>query len=332
MRRLSLWGALALALLPPALLRAQIAPGSRPQAIGAYTALANDIYGVYYNPAAPATFSGFQWSVGGLQTQLTGPYSVFDLLSHLPTDTQSDIDFARRFSGAASRLDVAADVGVGYKNFAISVLPFGTGIVTPYRTATRQQIGFDFITVDGQQVPAPGSNAVLTGQYGYQLIGTVAHSVGKQLKIGINLKLIDYVPTTVTVAFNGTTSGATTTTSTFNHTTTFGADVGALYTVLPGLTVGATLRNMIQPVGGYPTVLSTGAAYRFPHTKALVAADLADIGHSATLNLGGEFSLSKLLALRAGINQGRPTIGIGIGFLNLSYGLNQSYFGVSLGY
>src|SRR5579859_5824258 len=103
MRRLSLWAALALA-LAPSLVRAQVEPGSRAQAIGAYTALANDIYGVYYNPAAPSTFKSLQWGIGGLQTQVTGPYSAFDLLSHLPTDTQSDIDFARRFSNAASRV------------------------------------------------------------------------------------------------------------------------------------------------------------------------------------------------------------------------------------
>jgi hypothetical protein len=331
MRRLSIGVALALALIP-SLLHAQIAPGSRPEAIGAYTALADDIYGVYYNPAAAATFKGFQGSIGGLQTQVTGPYNVFELLSHLPTGTQGDIDFARQFSSAASRIDAAADVGAGYKNFAISVLPFGSGQVIPYRDATRQQIGFDYVTVDGQQVPAAGSNSILTGTYGYQVIGTLAHSVGKQVSVGINLKLIDYVPTVVTVAFDGTANGATTSTTTLHATTTFGADIGALYTVLPGLTVGATLRNVIQPVGGYPTVLSTGVAYRFPHSKALVAVDLANIGQTAQVNLGGELSLTKLVALRAGIKDGRPTIGVGIGLLNLSYGLNQSYFGVSLGY
>jgi hypothetical protein len=331
MRRLSLLIAPALA-LASSLAHAQVEPGSRAQAIGAYTALANDIYGVYYNPAAAATFNSVRGSIGGLQTQLTGPYSIFDLLNHLPTGTQGQIDFANHFGTAAARIDASTDIGAGFKNFAISVLPFASGISVPYRDPSRQQIGFDYVTVGGQQVPALGSNAVLTGSYGYQLIGTVAHQVGKQVSIGINLKLIEYRPTVVTVGFNGTATGATTSTTKYPATTTFGADIGALYTVLPGLTVGATLRNMIQPVGGFPTVLSTGVAYRFPHSKALVAADLADIGHSATLNLGGEYSFSKLLALRGGIKDGRPTVGLGIGFFNVSYGLTNSYFGVSLGY
>jgi len=134
------------------------------------------------------------------------------------------------------------------------------------------------------------------------------------------------------VAFDGTSNGATTTTRSMTPTTTFGADIGALYTVLPGLTVGSTLRNVIQPVGGYPTVLTSGVAYRIPHTHAVVAADLADIGHSATVNLGSEVRLTQLLALRAGINSGRPTVGVGVGPFNISYALNQTHVGFSLGF
>jgi hypothetical protein len=331
MRRLSFWIGLALA-LSPVLVHAQIAPGASEQAIGAYTALANDIYGTYYNPAAAARFTGPRASIGDFQTQTTGPYSVFDLLSHLPTNTQSDIDFARRFGGAASRIDAAADFGAGFKNFAISVLPFGTGEVVPYKDASRTQVGFDYVTVNGQQVPKAGSTSVLSGNYGYQLIGTVAHSVGKQVDIGINLKVITYHPAFETVVFEGTSGGAATYNNTLNATTTFGADIGALYQLLPGLTLGATLRNLVQPVGGYPTVFSTGAAYRFPHTKALVAVDLANIGHTAQLNLGGQLGLGGGVRLRAGLLDGRPTIGVGVGIFNVSYGLTGSQLGFSLGY
>jgi hypothetical protein len=146
----------------------------------------------------------------------------------------------------------------------------------------------------------------------------VAHSVSKQLDLGINLKVITYHPAIVTVAFAGTSTGATTSTTTLNPTTTVGADIGALYQLLPGLTLGATLRNLVQPVGGYPTVFSTGAAYRFPHTRALVAADLADIGHTATLNLGGQLTVFQGVRLRAGLLRGRPTVGLGVGIFNVS--------------
>ena len=330
-RMITIMIALALA-LAPSLCRAQLPPGGRAQAMGAYTALADDIYGVYYNPAGAARFGGLRGSIGDFESRLTGPYNIFDLINHFPNGTQGQIDFARHFSGGVSNLEISSDFGVGFKNFAISVLPFATGQVVPYKNVARTQIGFDFVNVGGQQVPVAGSNAVLTGTYGYQVIGTFAHNVGNRLSVGVNLKLIDYLPTVVTVGFNGSANGGTTTTTSMTPTTTFGADIGALYTVLPGLTVGSTLRNVIQPVGGYPTVLTSGVAYRIPNTRAVVAADLANIGHTTTLNLGSELRVANAVALRAGINSGRPTVGVGVGPFSLSYALNQTHVGFSLGF
>jgi len=130
MRRSILWIALVLA-LSPSLVHAQLGPGSRAEAIGAYTALANDIYGCYYNPAAAAGFTGVRGSIGDFESQVSGPYNIFDLIGNLPTDTQSQINFARQFSSAPAQGEVSSDVGAGFKNFALSVLPLRAARSSP---------------------------------------------------------------------------------------------------------------------------------------------------------------------------------------------------------
>src|ERR1051325_6184070 len=78
--------------------QAQLGIGGRPLALGgAYTAISDDVYAPYWNPAGVANLKGFRASLSSVQLRITGPNNLFDLFNHFPSDTQGQIELVRRF-------------------------------------------------------------------------------------------------------------------------------------------------------------------------------------------------------------------------------------------
>jgi hypothetical protein len=109
-------------------------------------------------------------------------------------------------------------------------------------------------------------------------------------------------------------------------------DVGLMFMNL--LTPKVTLANEAQT---YPMQFRIGAATRFLENKLVVSTDIAKIAgwESTFFNFGAEYTAMQKLAIRAGLNDGRITLGLGFslnqvgvdyGHKNVSeFGLNHSF-------
>ena len=316
----------------------QLGVGARALGMGgAYTAVADDVYAPYWNPAGIATLRGVHAALPNVNARLAGPITADTLLNHFPSDTSSQIAFARRAGGGITQADVSGDVALAGPHFALSFLPFAVGQEVP-RNASGG-IGFRYINFAGMQVPEPGSQADTNAVIAFQTAATFAAKTDARTSAGLNLKLTNYQPTNINVRFNGTSLNLPVTTTTGHTVLGVGADAGVLYHFLPGVTVGATLRDFVRPdvrqngMEVSPTTLTLGAAYRTRNRRLLVAADVANLGSGTSLNLGVEASVTRYLQARAGVYRGRPTLGLGIGpYLNVAYNPDQALVGVSLGF
>jgi hypothetical protein len=319
--------------------RAQIGVGARALGMGgAYTAIADDVYASYWNPAGVAGLRGVHASIPNLNARLAGPIKADTLLNHFPSSTAGQIQLAQRAGTSITQADVSGDIALAFPRFALTFLPFATGQVIP-RNANGG-VGFHYLNFQGTQVPEPGSQADINTAIGFQTMATFAVPTDAHTSAGLNLKLTNYQPTNINVSFDGTTAKLPVRTTTGRPTLGFGADAGALWRATPEVSVGATLRDFIRPnvrqngMEVSPTNLTLGAAYRSRNHRLLVAADVAEIGSGRTaFNFGGEVSLHRYLQARAGVYQGRPTFGAGIGpIFNVAFGANNTLLGVSLGF
>ena len=316
----------------------QLGVGARALGMGgAYTAVADDVYAPYWNPAGIATLRGIHAALPNVNASLAGPISADTLFSHFPSSTSSQIAFARRAGTGITQADVSGDAALAGPHFALSFLPFATGQEVP-RNASGG-VGFRYINFAGMQAPEPGSQADTNAVIAFQTAATFATKTDARTSAGINLKLTNYQPTNINVRFNGTNFSLPVTTTTGRTTLGFGADAGVLHHVTRDITVGATLRDFFRPdvrqngMEVSPTTLTVGAAYRTRNRRLLVAADVANIGSGTSLNLGAEVSVVRYLQARAGVYRGRPTLGLGIGpYFNVAYNPDQALVGVSLGF
>ena len=318
---------------------AQLGLGARALGMGgAYTAVADDAYAPYWNPAGLAELHRFHAALPNLNARLTGPISSDTLLNHFPSSPSSQIAFARRAGNGITQADVSGDVAVAAPHFALSFVPFATGQVTPLNA--QGGVGFRYLNFQGQQVPEPGSQANINAVIAFQTVASGAMRVGRDTSAGINLKFTNYQPTNINVRFNGTNAGLPVTTTQGRPTLAFGADLAVLHHFTPDITAGATLRDIFHPnlrqngQDVMPTNLSMGAAYHTPNRKLLAAADIGEIGgnHSA-LNLGVEYSPFRYLQERVGLYRNRVTLGVGAGhYVNLAYGPGETLLSVSLGF
>lgn len=313
---------------------AQLKVGARALGLGgAYTGVANDIYGTVWNPAGITQLRGFRASLFNAQATISGPDDLFGLIENFPTDTNSQIEFAKRYANGIANIQTTGHFGVGAKNYALTILPFANGTVTP-RDANGN-IGFGFVNFNGQQVPAPGSTATIAARYGFQAIATIGHSLNAKTRIGTNLKLINTTPTSLLVAYNANNTAIVSTTTDGPTSNYFAMDFGVLHQPSDNLTLGASLQNFVGPdrADVAPVRLSVGAAYR-PRAKGwLVAADLDDIGGRTRLNFGAEYDW-KGYAIRGGVYRGKPTIGLGLfnNVFNVAYAPDATLLSVSLGF
>jgi len=119
--------------------------------------------------------------------------------------------------------------------------------------------------------------------------------------------------------------------------TGIGIDAGMLYlTSIPNLTVGAVVQNIgltkmkfIEKEESLPVVIKAGCGYKIKN--ALLGIDLSKPNdNSLQFNLGGEYQITPIFAIRAGydssIDEGsRITAGFGITYQNLTF--NGAYLG-----
>ena len=331
--------ALAASVLCAAPSHAQIGVGARALGMGgAYTAIADDVYAPYWNPAGVASLRGVHASLPNVNARLTGPIKADTLLNHFPSGASGQIQFAQRAGGGITQADVSGDIALAFPRFALTFLPFATGQVIP-RNANGG-VGFHYLTFQGMQVPEPGSQADINTSVAFQSMATYALPADAHTSVGLNLKLTNYQPTNINVRFDGTTLKLPVRTTTGRPTLGFGADAGALWRATSEISVGATLRDFFRPdvrqngMEVSPTTLTFGAAYHTRNRRLLVAADVAEIGSGRTaFNLGGEVSLNRYLQARAGVYRGRPTFGAGVGrIVNVAFGANTTLLGVSLGF
>lgn len=318
---------------------AQLGLGARALGMGgAYTAVADDAYAPYWNPAGLAQLHHFHAALPNLNARLTGPLSADTLLSHFPSSTAGQIAFARRAGNGITQADVSGDAAIAAPRFALSFVPFTVGQVVP-RNA-QGGVGFRYLNFQGQQVPEPGSQANINAVIAFQTVASAAIQTDSRTSAGINLKLTNYQPTSINVRFDGTNTTLPVTTTTGRTSLAFGADVGVLHHVSPAISVGATLRDVFHPnlrMNGQdvmPTNLSVGAAYRTSNRKLLFAADIGEIGGNNTaLNLGAEYSPFRYVQGRIGLYRNRVTLGVGAGhYFNIAYGPGETLLSVSLGF
>jgi hypothetical protein len=312
---------------------AQLKVGARALGLGgAYTGISDDIYGTVWNPAGITQLRGFRASLFNAQAAITGPDDLFGLIENFPTDTNSQIEFAKRYASGIARIESTAHFGIGTRNYAFTVLPFANGTVTP-RDANGN-IGFNFVNFNGEQVPAPGSTATIAARYGFQAIATFGHKLTERTRIGTNLKLINTTPTTFNVAYNANNTAIVSTTVDGPTSNFFAMDFGVLHQHNDEWTLGASLQNFVGPdrADVAPVRLSLGAAYRPLRRGWLAAADLDEIGGATRLNFGAEYQW-KSFALRGGVYRGRPTVGVGLfNVLNVAYSPDNTLLSVSLGF
>ncbi len=324
----------ALTLLPLSA-SAQLKVGARALGLGgAFTAVADDLYGTVWNPAGITQLRGFHASLFNAQAAISGPDDLFGVINHFPTDTNSQIEFAKRYANGIARIETTGHFGLGIKNYAITVMPFANGTVTPRDAAGN--IGFGFVNFNGQQVPAPGSTATVGARYGFQVMATIGHELTPKTRIGTNLKLINTTPYTFNVAYNANNTAVVSTTvngPTSNH---FAMDFGVLHQVNESFTLGASLQNFVGPQREdiAPVRLSLGGAYHpLDRKNVLVSADLDDIGGKTRLNFGAEYLFGKSFAVRGGVYRGKPVIGVGLfNAVNLTYAPDSTLLSVSIGF
>lgn len=191
----------------------------------------------------------------------------------------------------------------------------------------------------GGLIPKAGSNALIGGVGGVQTIVSFAKNLNEKTSFGVNVRYTTQDTIGTMVTFNGSTAGienaATVGKATDPQSNNFSMDFGILRDIRPNLTFGASLQNLFRHnvTGGLPTQLNVGLAYRPVKKGAVIVADLAGMGSGhAHLNVGAEWNISNILALRMGMYQGRYTLGASIlRQIHIAYAPDNSMLSIGFG-
>jgi hypothetical protein len=119
----------------------------------------------------------------------------------------------------------------------------------------------------------------------------------------------------------------------------YGVDLGAL-TNYKKLTIGLSVQNLIAPkltlmedTDKYPLAATVGFSYRFFNNNLLTAIDLNKTeNRQMKVHLGAEYTLMKMLALRAGIDETEVTSGVGFTWNNYALDYAFAYHDAWKGY
>lgn len=113
--------------------------------------------------------------------------------------------------------------------------------------------------------------------------------------------------------------------------TGYGADAGLLCRPANPLTIGLSVQNILAPnlklnetADVYPLSITAGAGYRLFANKLLLAVDINKTDkRDYKLHLGGEYSVAKMLNVRAGIDE--TELSCGLGFTLNDYSIDYAF-------
>jgi hypothetical protein len=119
-----------------------------------------------------------------------------------------------------------------------------------------------------------------------------------------------------------------------------GVDLGALYQVMPNLSIGLSMLNLAGPTvklrdteESFPLEFRTGLATSFLGGRGLVSAEIDQItGQGVRLRAGSEYWVQPAIGLRVGYDERYPTGGFSYRFargLQLDYGLTDHELGIN---
>ena len=250
-----------------------VGAGARAMALGnSFVALSQDATAGYWNPAGLAALEG----------------------------RQVHLTHAERFSGLVDQDFIALAVpGPFFDGMAFSLLRLGVGDIefTELQDPTRP------IGADNRPVVA---STETSADYAFYLSG--GRRLGDRLALGISGKLI-YRSVGPFSAYGA------------------GLDLGLRYTLAPGFTLAATVRDLSTTPIVWDTdttdrinpAMLLGLAYSRPLAGGKLSATLAsrsggdasDAADQTPLNTGVEYSVGRL-ALRAGLEESRTALGLGL--------------------
>ncbi len=296
---------------------------------GAYTAIVNNSDALFYNPAGLANQTKFAWTVLDPRGGLNGVDNI-QLLQAAISDQANMAANLQKLYGKRVWVEAGAKTAIMVPNFAASAFANGVAgvyVANPANTTMNLNYFFDYGFAAGG---------------GFDLVPGV-------IKFGLTAKRVNRTGTTVPI---GASTLATLDTNALQaelkrRGTGYSADLGMLMTlpgpVAPSLSLvyrnaGTTTFSHEEGAGAPPPIDSefvVGGAFKISGGLIDITpvldyrfANRTDIAVGKKLHLGVEVGLP-LIDLRAGLNQGYYSAGVGLN-LGLMH-IDAATYGVELG-
>ena len=291
---------------------------------GAFTGVADDVSCVFWNPAG-LTQTGYfdldvSFSGGGENTKnLANLYKIYQAIQ------EEDYDKARDLVDEISTpfgLEPTFGVAIGFlKRIAISGGLQAEFNVNKFESGTDE--AGDYIHIEDVET------AIVPLQF------SLARKSTKNLVVGVNIKYIQGARHSSDFKIYSDGEVEKIKDEGGRSNAAFSFDIGALYHKEKSrFTLGMMIENVLEPKLNFPELsgdlssmklsrkINLGASFK-PISMLTLSADLHDLTGSSTFHFGGELNL-KLIKLRAGMNDGNITLGVG---LNLFlFNLEAAYY------
>jgi len=289
-----------------------IKPGTKAMGMGgAFTAVADDLSSVYWNPAGITKTGYFDLDIslamGGENTEdFENLYNLYQAVEN------EDYDAAEKLAGEINApLGLAPTFTIGisfFKRIAISGGFQADFSVTKFQEDTDES---------GKYIEIEDIETALVPVY-----LSFARKVTENLTLGLNAKYIQagrhhshfkIYEEDIQKIYD----------ETAQSDPTFSFDIGALYQRKgSAFTLGVMVENLLEPELKFSEELGSmtlsrkiniGVAYQ-PFSLLTLAADVHNLTDDPTFHFGGEMDL-KLIKLRAGLNDGDLSLGAGLNLL-----------------
>lgn len=287
--------------------------GTKSMGMGeAFTGVADDVSCVFWNPAGLTQTDHFDLDVsfsgGGENTKnLANLYKIYQAIQEEDYDEAKDLvdEISTPFG-----LEPTFSVAIGLlKRIAIS------GGLQAEFNVNKFESGHDdagdYIHIEDVET------AIVPLQFSF------ARKSTKNLVVGVNIKYIQGArhSSDFKIYSNGEVEKIKDEGGRSNAAFSF--DIGALYHKEKGrFTLGMMIENVLEPKLNFPELsgdlssmklsrkINLGASFK-PTSMLTLSADLHDLTGSSTFHFGGELNL-KSVKLRAGMNDGDITLGVGL--------------------